>query len=60
MAFLPNPPEAGKSLRYAQKIILAISIICLWLFFRMPFRVVGTTGQRLDFEQKSLFSDGHE
>jgi hypothetical protein len=45
MVFLPNPPEADKSLRlpcemrslflwgYAQKIILGISIICLWLFF---------------------------
>jgi len=41
MVFLPNPPEADKSLRlpcemrslflwgYAQKIILGISIICL-------------------------------
>jgi hypothetical protein len=45
MVFLPNPPEADKSLRlprgmrslflwgYAQKIILGISFICLWLFF---------------------------
>jgi len=42
---LPNPPEADKSLRYAQKIIHGISNICLpapwnakpislgWLFF---------------------------
>jgi hypothetical protein len=33
MVFLPNPPEADKSLHYAQKIILGISTICLWLFF---------------------------
>ena len=45
MVFLPNSPEADESLRlpcgmrslflwgYAQKIILRISIICLWLFF---------------------------
>ncbi len=33
MVFLPNPPEADKSLRYAQKIILGISNICLCLFF---------------------------
>jgi hypothetical protein len=33
MVFLPNPPEADKSLRYAQKIILEISTICLRLFF---------------------------
>jgi hypothetical protein len=45
MVFLPNPPKADKSLRlpremqslflwgYAQKIILGISTICLWLFF---------------------------
>jgi hypothetical protein len=45
MVFLLNPPEADKSLRlpreirrtfhwgYAQKIILGISNICLWLFF---------------------------
>jgi hypothetical protein len=45
MVFLSNPPEANKSLRlpcgmrslflwgYAQKLILEISIICLWLFF---------------------------
>ena len=33
MVFSHNPPEADKSLRYAQKIILGISNICLWLFF---------------------------
>ncbi len=33
MVFLPNPPEADKSHRYAQKIILGISNIYLWLFF---------------------------
>jgi len=33
MVFLPNPPKAGKSHRYAQKIILGISIIYLRLFF---------------------------
>ena len=45
MVFLPNPPEADKSLCLpcgmrslflwgnAQKIILGISTICLWLFF---------------------------
>jgi len=33
MVFLLNPPEADKSLRYAQKIILGILYICLWLFF---------------------------
>ena len=33
MVFLTNPPEADKSLCYAQKIILGILIICLWLFF---------------------------
>jgi len=33
MVFLPNPPEADKSLRYVQKIILGILNICLWLFF---------------------------
>jgi len=33
MIFLPNPPEADKSLPYVQKIILGILYICLWLFF---------------------------
>jgi len=33
MVFLPNPPKAGKSLCYAQKIILEILNICLRLFF---------------------------
>jgi len=33
MVFLPNPPEADKSLRDVQKIILGILNICLWLFF---------------------------
>jgi hypothetical protein len=28
MVFLPNPPEADKSLRYAQKTILGISNLC--------------------------------
>ena len=44
MVFLPQ------SLRYAKKIILGISNICLWLFFFAC----------LDFEQKSLFMDGHQ
>jgi len=33
MVFLLNPPEADKSLRYTQKIILGILHICLRLFF---------------------------
>jgi hypothetical protein len=36
-------------LRYAQKIILGISIICLWLFFFAC----------LDLDQKSSYMDGH-
>jgi len=61
MVFLLNPPEADKYLRlpremqslfhwgYAQKIILGILYICLWLFFF----------EGLDLEQKSSFMDGH-
>ncbi|RZB37825.1 MAG: hypothetical protein SRB2_00927 [Desulfobacteraceae bacterium Eth-SRB2] len=37
MVFLPNPPEADKSLRYTQKIILEISNRCLRLFFSHAF-----------------------
>jgi hypothetical protein len=59
MVFLPNPPvkdaaggEADKSLHYAQKIILGISIICRLVpvlqrggyFFRMPFYPVISSG----------------
>jgi hypothetical protein len=33
LVFLSNLPEADKSLRYVQKIILGILHICLWLFF---------------------------
>jgi len=38
----------AQSLRYAQKIILGISNICLWLFFSHA-----PPGRRLDLEQKS-------
>jgi hypothetical protein len=70
MVFLSNPPEADKSLRlpcgmrslflwgYAQKIILGISTICLWLFFSHAF--LSRYFQRGDLEQKSSFLDGHE
>ena len=39
-----------RSLRYAQKIILGISNICLWLFFF----------ECLDLKRKSSFMDGHK
>jgi len=77
MVFLPNPPEADKSLRlpcemrslflwgYAQKIILGILTICLWLFFshalilnKNPQLWMGTNqpGQAVKRNQKNVAS----
>jgi len=67
MVFLPNPPKAGKSHRYAQKIILGITNICTprafpagtcGYFFRMPSVFARRLRRTSDLEQKSTIYIG--